>query len=64
MEQFKIHQALLTILEAPNSKKGYALLVKCYEQMNREEEAKAVRTLIKHRFEENENNDSNNSREK
>lgn len=50
MGKSKIYQALLTILEAPNSKKGYLMLRKCYENMGRKSESDAIKKLITERF--------------
>ena len=50
MEYRKIQHALLTVLEAPNNRKGYLLLKKCYESLGMVENAAALDCLIKKRF--------------
>ena len=53
MKKSKIHQAIITILEAPGSKKGYSMLRNCYAELGKIQESKAIEALIEEKFDTN-----------
>ena len=53
----EIMRSLLLVLEAPDAKKGYTEMGKCYERHNKELELSAIKHLLEVRFGEIEDSD-------